>query len=159
MEHGFSAAFAASLSSVLMPGNVTSKFIYGILIDKIGAPKATIVLQSCVILGAVLFIVVPGSAVGMYASTLSYGMQAALANMSINRLTMAAFGYEGARKYQGFLLSMSNAVVAVTSPIVGIMYDRTGSFLSFFIMIIAVQAVCFVATYALSKARPHVAQN
>lgn len=54
---------------------------------------------------------------------------------------------------------MSNAVVAVTSPIVGIMYDRTGSFLSFFIMIIAVQAVCFVATYALSKARPHVAQN
>ena len=159
MGHGFSAAFAASLSSVLMPGNVTSKFIYGILIDKIGAPKATIVLQSCVILGAVLFIVVPGSAVGMYASTLSYGMQAALANMSINRLTTAAFGYEGARKYQGFLLSMSNAVVAVTSPIVGIMYDRTGSFLSFFIMIIAVQAVCFVATYALSKARPHVAQN
>ena len=88
MEHGFSAAFAASLSSVLMPGNVTSKFIYGILIDKIGAPKATMVLQSCVILGAVLFIVVPGSAVGMYASTLSYGMKAALANMSINRLTM-----------------------------------------------------------------------
>lgn len=159
MGHGFSAAFAASLSSILMLGNVTSKFIYGILIDRIGAPKATMVLQSCVILGAVLFIVVPGSAVGMYAGTLSYGMQAALSNMSINRLTMAAFGYEGARKYQGFLLSMSNAVVAVTSPMVGIMYDRTGSFLSFFIMIIAVQAVCFVAAYALSKARPHVAQN
>lgn len=159
MGHGFSAAFAASLSSVLMLGNVTSKFIYGILIDKIGAPKATMALQTCIIIGAVMFILVPGSAIGMYTATLSYGMQAALSNMGINRLTMAAFGYEGARKYQGFLLSMSNAVVAVTSPMVGIMYDRTGSFLSFFIMIIAVQAVCFVATYALSKARPHVAQN
>lgn len=158
MGHGFTAAFAASLSSVLMLGNVTSKFIYGILIDKIGAPKATMALQTCIIIGAVMFILVPGSAIGMYTATLSYGMQAALSNMGINRLTMAAFGYEGARKYQGFLLSMSNAVVALASPMVGIMYDRTGSFLPFFIMIISVQAVCFVATFALSKARPHVPQ-
>ena len=154
MGNGFSAAYAATLSSVIMFGNVTSKFLYGMLIDKAGAPKATMVLQACVITGAVLFMIVPKSAVGMFIGTLSYGMMAALSNMGINRLTMAAFGYEGARKYQGMLLSMSNAVVAVSSPMVGVMYDMSGSFNSFFILIIAVQAVCFVAAFALSKARP-----
>ena len=154
MGNGFSAAYAATLSSVIMFGNVTSKFLYGMLIDKAGAPKATMVLQACVITGAVLFMLVPQSAVGMFIGTLSYGMMAALSNMGINRLTMAAFGYEGARKYQGMLLSMSNAVVAVSSPMVGVMYDMSGSFNSFFILIIAVQAVCFVAAFALSKARP-----
>ncbi|MBQ3008534.1 MAG: MFS transporter, partial [Oscillospiraceae bacterium] len=129
--HGFSASFAATLSSVLMIGNVTSKFFYGVLIDRIGAPKATMVLQFCVISGIAMFILVPQSAVGMGIGTLAYGMMAALSNMGINRLTMAAFGYEGARKYQGILLSMSNAVVAVFSPMVGIMFDRTGSFLPF----------------------------
>jgi len=154
MGNGFSAAYAATLSSVIMFGNVTSKFLYGMLIDKAGAPKATMVLQACVITGAVLFMIVPQSAAGMFIGTLSYGMMAALSNMGINRLTMAAFGYEGARKYQGMLLSMSNAVVAVSSPMVGVMYDMSGSFNSFFILIIAVQAVCFVAAFALSKARP-----
>lgn len=154
MGNGFSAAYAATLSSVIMFGNVTSKFLYGMLIDKAGAPKATMVLQACVITGAVLFMIVPKSAAGMFIGTLSYGMMAALSNMGINRLTMAAFGYEGARKYQGMLLSMSNAVVAVSSPMVGVMYDMSGSFNSFFILIIAVQAVCFVAAFALSKERP-----
>ena len=151
--NGFSAAFAASLSSILMMGNVTSKFIYGILIDKAGAPKATMVLQTCIIAGATIFMLMPTSAPGMCIGTLCYGMMAALSNMGINRLTMAAFGYEGTRKYQGFLLSMSNAVVAVSSPMVGIMYDRTGSFTSFFVMIITVQIICFVATYVLAKVR------
>ncbi|MBQ8603335.1 MAG: MFS transporter [Oscillospiraceae bacterium] len=155
--NGFSVTFAATLSSILMLGNVTSKFFYGVLIDKIGAPKATMVLQACVIAGAALFILLPTSAVGMCVGTLSYGMMAALSNMGINRLTMAAFGYEGTRKYQGFLLSMSNAVVAISSPMVGIMYDRTGSFLSFFILIITVQVICFVAAYALSRKTPHAA--
>lgn len=155
MSNGFSAGFAAMLSSVIMFGNVTSKFLYGMLIDKAGAPKATMVLQTCVIIGAVLFMAVPASAVGMFVGTLSYGMMAALSNMGINRLTMAAFGYEGARKYQGMLLGMSNAVVALSSPMVGIMYDATGTFNSFFILIIAVQTVCFGAAFALSKARPH----
>ncbi len=159
MGNGFSAGFAASLSSILMLGNVTSKFIYGIMIDKFGAPKATMVLQSCVIAGAIMFIIMPTSAAGMCIGTLSYGMQAALSNMGINRLTMAAFGYEGTRKYQGFLLSMSNAVVAVSSPVVGVMYDRTGSFLPFFIMIIAVQIICFAATFVLNRVRPHTPQN
>jgi len=148
--NGFSASFAATLSSLLMMGNVTSKFIYGVLIDKIGAPKATMALQCCVIAGICLFIFTPQSGVGMAVGTLAYGMMAALSNMGINRLTMAAFGYEGARKYQGILLSMSNAVVAVFSPMVGIMFDRTGSFLSFFIILITVKAVCFVSAYLLS---------
>ena len=153
--NGFSAAFAASLSSVLMLGNVTSKFFYGILIDRIGAPKATMSLQACIIAGALIFIFMPTSTIGMVVGTLSYGMQAALSNMGINRLTMAAFGYEGTRKYQGFLLSMSNTVVAVSSPLVGIMYDMTGSFNSFFTLIITAQAICFTAAFILSKKIPH----
>lgn len=157
--NGFSVTFAASLSSILMLGNITSKFFYGILIDKVGAPKATMALQSCVIAGAMIFIFLPTSTVGMCVGTLSYGMMAALSNMGINRLTMAAFGYEGTKKYQGVLLSMSNAVVAVSSPMVGVMYDMTGSFNSFFILIIAVQFICFTAAFILSKMKPHTSEK
>lgn len=149
--NGFSTSFAATLSSILMVGNVTSKFFYGVLIDKIGAPKATMVLQCCVIAGTLIFIFLPDSAIAMCIGTLSFGMMAALSNMGINRLTMAAFGYEGTRKYQGLLLSMSNAVVAVSSPMVGIMYDRTGSFISFFILIIVVKVICMTGAYLLSR--------
>ena len=152
-SNGFSPAFGAALSSVLMFGNITSKLVYGYLSDHIGTWKATFLFQGLVMVGVLLFILFPGSAVSLGIGTLCYGMMYALVNIGVNRMALAAYGYEGLKKYQGPLMSIGSIVVAVASPVVGIMFDRTGSFRPYFLMLVGIMSLCMVLTGVVARMR------
>lgn len=67
-----------------MFGNITSKLVYGYLSDHIGTWKATFLFQGLVMVGVLLFILFPGSAVSLGIGTLCYGMMYALVNIGVN---------------------------------------------------------------------------
>ena len=152
-SNGFSPAFGAALSSVLMFGNITSKLVYGYLSDHIGTWKATFLFQGLVMMGVLLFILFPGSAVSLGIGTLCYGMMYALVNIGVNRMALAAYGYEGLKKYQGPLMSIGSIVAAAASPVVGIMFDRTGSFRPYFLMLVGIMSLCMVLTGVVARMR------
>lgn len=77
----------------------------------------------------------------------------ALVNIGVNRMALAAYGYEGLKKYQGPLMSIGSIVAAVASPVVGIMFDRTGSFRPYFLMLVGIMSLCMVLTGVVARMR------
>ncbi len=150
---GYSASFGATLASILMFGNISSKFMYGFLSDQVGVWKATMVTQLCVIIGVALFIFMPGYPLLLCIGTLGYGMMYGLFTVAINRMCMASFGFSGTKKYQGLLTGLASLAGAAASPLIGIIYDRTGSFTSLFAALLVLMMICFVLTGVMAKLR------
>ena len=151
---GYSASFSASLASILMFANITAKFLYGFLSDRIGTWKATLLCQICVITGVSLFLFMPQYPVLIAAGTLGYGMMYGLTTVAINRMSMAAFGFSGARRYQGLITSMGSLAAVICSPTIGVLYDSTGSFNLLFIVLLGLMAVSVVLGVIVSRMRP-----
>jgi nitrate/nitrite transporter NarK len=150
-SEGYSEAFSASLASLLMFGSIAAKLIYGALCDRIGTWKATMVCELGVGAAMLLFLTLPQYTAVLCLGTLSYGMVYGLTNMSTNRMCMASLGYDGTRKYQGILTAIGSVAGLVCSPLVGIVFDNTGSFNLIFISFALMMAVCMLLCLTMER--------
>ncbi|MBQ1355729.1 MAG: MFS transporter, partial [Solobacterium sp.] len=151
---GYSSSFSAFLASILMFANITAKFAYGFLSDKVGTWKATILCQISVIIGVSLFLFLPQYPVLLAVGTLGYGMFYGLTTVAINRMCMAAFGFTGTRKYQGMITSVASLAAVIGSPAIGVVYDNTGSFNLLFAILLVLMAATIILSVITARMRP-----
>ena len=151
---GYSSSFSSFLASILMFANITAKFAYGFLSDKVGTWKASILCQISVIVGVSLFLFLPQYPALIAIGTLGYGMFYGLTTVAINRMCMAAFGFSGTRKYQGMVTSVASLAAVIGSPAIGVVYDNTGSFNLLFAILLVLMAATIILSVITAKMRP-----
>lgn len=141
---GYSLAIGASMTTMVMIGNVGTKFIYGMLCDKVGVWRATQIglLTEAVALLCYLFL--PGQLALLYVVSLLYGCVYALSVVGISRSVVSAYGEES-KRYLGIHTSIHSAVMAVASLSVGVLVDKFGGFQPVLIMVLILTACSFIA--------------
>lgn len=125
---GYSLQIGATLTTVLMLGNVAGKFIYGFLCDRIGVWKTTAAGLACVIAGTLLFLLLGQNLPLLYLAAMLFGNIYALSTISVSRCCMAAYGKAHYTRYIGIHNGINQAIMAVASMATGMIVDAYGSF-------------------------------
>ncbi len=127
LSKGCTQMFSASLISVAMAGNLTSKLVFGSLSDRIG-PVKTAVSNAAVIIAALVLLILPFGNVSLAAGAFLIGAGNAFATIIIPQVV--SYVYQGNRfgpvysKYSMFFAITGN----LWSSAMGSIYSATGSY-------------------------------
>lgn len=146
-------ALGATLLSFAMIGNITSKFIMGVLTDRVGAVRSFIVMVTSSAIGLALILLGP-SPVFKLAGAVLYGAIQACGSVGIPLVTRSLFG---ARAYNAAI-----PVVTFTANIgysalmmgVGYIYDSTRSYSAAFLLGFGMIAMIFLSLVLAIKNKP-----
>ena len=127
-NNGYSLQVGATLTTMLMLGNVAGKFVYGFLCDRIGVWKTTAAGLFCVMIGTLIFLLLGQNLILLYFAALLFGNIYALSTISVSRCCMAAYGMTHYTRYIGIHNGINQAIMAVASMATGMIFDATGSF-------------------------------
>lgn len=148
---GYSLQVGATLTTMLMLGNVTGKFVYGYLSDRIGVWKTTAIGLTCVLIGALLFLLQSEHLGILHFAALLFGNIYALSTISISRCCMAAYGEVQFSRYIGIHSGINQAVMAAASIAAGVILDESGSFSSILVFILIAAVPSFVSMWFLNQ--------
>lgn len=146
---GYSLAVGASLTTMIMIGNVLSKFIYGMMCDKLGVWKATMIALTVAAASLGCYLFLHSHIAVLFAVSLLYGCVYALSVVAISRCCISAYGQQESKRYLGIHTSIHSAVMAVASLSVGVLVDRFGSFTPVMIMVLGIMVCSFAAAFVL----------
>lgn len=146
---GYSLAVGASVTSVLMIGNVAGKFLFGAFCDWLGIWKTIILALAMIAVSVALFMVLPNCLPMLYIAALLFGIVYALTMISVSQVSLAAYGSIGSKKYMGIHTSINSAVMAVFAFSIGLMFDASGSFNPLLLLIMSTCICSIIATNIL----------
>lgn len=124
---GLSATQAASVYSLSLLLLTFTKFIYGILVDKIGIRKVAILTLVCCVLSLVAATLVSGLASAYFAAVV-ISLSFPLTGLVMPVLGGELFGYRTRGNMVGFALAIVNISGTVSSPLINMLYDNIGSY-------------------------------
>ncbi len=147
---GFAAA-GATMLSVCMVANTCGKIALGALVARIGARISCLIFCALIVLGLLLFIIVPRPFTLILGAVL-FGLCYSLATVGISMLTRAVFGDANYERVYPTMSLGGNVANAVFSSIIGFMYDFSGGYmLTLWVMLAmtVITAVLVVMAYAV----------
>ena len=147
---GYSLTVGAAMTTMVMMGNVGTKFLYGAMCDRIGVWRAT---QCCLLLEAaalLCYLFLPGCLWLLYIVSLLYGCTYALSVVGLSRAVVTAYGAESGR-FLGIHTSLHSAIMAGASLLVGVIVDRFGGFRPVLALTLAVVICSFAAAELLKR--------
>lgn len=148
---GYSLQVGATLTTMLMLGNVAGKFLYGFLCDRIGVWKTTAGGLLCVISGTLMFLLLGQNLLLLYFAALLFGSIYALSTIAVSRCCMAAYGKEHYTRYIGIHNGINQAVMAAASMATGVIVDASGSFRLILMATVAGAMLSLAAVLLLNK--------
>ncbi|MEE1158163.1 MAG: MFS transporter [Atopobiaceae bacterium] len=143
-------AIGATMTSVAMVGNILMKLGLGVLSDRVGAPKATIVMSALCVTGLAL-IFVGGSVPLMLAGSLLFGGSYAVGSVSSSLLPRHFFGAEQFDQAYPPVAMAGNVGAAVSMSAIGFVYDATQSYAMAFILCIGLAVASIAAVLLADK--------
>ncbi len=146
---GYSLSVGATMTSMMMVGNVGGKFLFGYLCDKLGVWKSFIVGLGCVGASLAMLMAFKQSLIMLYAACVLFGFIYGVNVVGISRSSSAAYGREEAPRYLGYHYSVNYVFNACFSMLVGMVYDSTGSFEPVFTSAIAVDLLSIGAVLVI----------
>lgn len=128
------AETGALMMSLSMVGNILTKLIIGILSDKIGPVKACttmICLNACALLLALYGSAVRSAGI-LYIAAFLYGSVYSVGAVGFSLLSRKFFGPENYSKAYSVIGLLTTTGSALALPLIGYLYDFTGSYLPMF---------------------------
>lgn len=147
---GYTLTIGASLTTMVMIGNVVSKFLYGCLCDVLGTWRSTALMLCSVVAAVLCLIFAQSTLVVLMGASLVYGCVYALYMISVTRCCAAAYGDEECQKYLGLHVCINNGTAAVFTLLMGSVFDKTQSFVPALVMILAMLIASLFAVWRLS---------
>lgn len=139
-----SPAQGAALASALMIGNVVSKLIVGVMNDKIGVIRTTVIGISITIVSVAALMMAGGNYYIMLVASFFAGFCTAVAtvcSVALVRYVYGDRGYTDAVVY----ISPATALYALLTMSFGFLYDLTGGYYATFALIIFLDLVSVLA--------------
>ena len=147
---GYSTTLGAMLLSAGMVGNVISKLIIGVMSDKIGPVKASIIMIVVNALGIILLIISPSSIILLIGAFL-FGSIYSVGAVGLPLLTKQFFGIDNYSKVFPIISFGSNLGAAFALSLVGYIYDFTNSYNVAFILGIGINILCLILMFIIVK--------
>lgn len=147
---GYSATLGAMLLSSAMVGNIVSKLIIGVISDKFGPVKATLLMIMANVAGVILLILAPSELIVLVGAFL-FGSVYSVGAVGVPLLTKYFFGKENYAQVFPSISFASNLGAAFALSIVGYIYDFTGSYLPAFMMCLMINGVCILLIMMILK--------
>lgn len=150
---GYSSAFASSVSSVYMLLLTACKIVMGYAFDRMGSLKGSLLIGGCCVLFPIvaLFASIP-AVPWVYAVLLAMASSGSTVLGTI--LTMNYFGGKDFSRIYSVISMFSYIGVALSSPLLGTIYDLTGGYSIAWILITCVGVsvcVCLIGANRSSK--------
>ncbi len=143
-------AIGATMTSVAMIGNILMKLGIGVLSDRVGAPKATIVMCALCVAGLAL-VMLGGSVPLMLAGSLLFGGSYAVGAVSTSLLPRHFFGNEQFDRAYPPVAMASNVGAAVSMSAIGFVYDATQSYALAFVLCIGLGVAAIATVVAAGR--------
>ena len=151
---GMTAGFGALLLSLSMVGNILSKLVIGMLTDKLGALRSSLVMLVANVLALALILIGARTATRwmLVVGSSLYGSVYAVAAVGIALLTRRFFGDANYSKAYPTLSFISSVGCAVAIPAIGYVYDFTGAYDYAVIACLVIHVIDFVLIVRASRA-------
>ena len=151
---GFTADVGALLLSASMIGNLSSKFVVGVIIDRVGVLKGFIIILVTSLAGFLL-ILFSGGVIGLLlAGGFLYGTVFSLGSLGLSILARYLYGngqYNNVYSKMTFVTSLGSAAFVT---LVGLLYDATGAYtLPVIVEIILAAASLLLTAWLLIRIR------
>lgn len=143
---GYALTTGATLTTMVMFGNVSGKFLYGFLCDRIGTWRATAGVTMGIFAAAMAFWLGQQHLLVLHLAALLFGFAYSISMVGISRCGIAAYGLQEFQKYIGLHTSVNNLVMAVASMFFGILFDYTHNM---DVLLWITGAVCVVSLLAV----------
>lgn len=150
---GYALTQSATLTSMIMVGNICSKLLFGILYDKAGIWWTVLVTLMAQLLGNAGLLLFPGSMVSLCFWSLLYGCAYSTASIGVSKCATAVYGDRQGGRFSGVHTSVNNVTAACGLALVGVFHDLSGSFTPMFIMSITLTLASLTALFILSGGR------
>ena len=147
---GFTANIGALLLSASMIGNLSSKFVLGVIIDRLGVLKGFIIILTTSLIGFVLILLAKGSTLPLLAGGFLYGTIFSLGSLGLSILARYLYGngqYNNVYSKMTFITSLGSAAFVT---LMGLLYDVTGSYHAAVIMEMVLAAAGLALTLRLN---------
>lgn len=150
---GYSASYAAAISSVYMLLLTACKIGMGFMLDRLGSLKGSMLIGGCCVLFPILALLAAFPvAPWVYAIILAMASSGSTVLGII--LTTNYFGGKDFARVYSIISMFSYIGVAISSPLLGIIYDTTGSYSNAWVLIIGigiVVCICLLGANQMSK--------
>lgn len=157
---GMSATVGATLASFVMIGNIVSKLGVGMLNDKLGTKKTSVLGLSAVIVALVLIIICGGNLFIAQAGALLLGVNMAMSSVSVPLIVRESFG---SKDYSAIFSTISVAQILFGAggvTILGFLYDAFESYVpGFYVGIISGVISIVLLLVGLASAKKLSAQR
>jgi MFS family permease len=150
---GYSASYAAAIASVYMLMLTACKVGMGFMLDRLGALKGSMLIGGCCVLFPVLALLAAfPAAPWVYALVLAMASSGSTVLGII--LTTNYFGGKDFARVYSIISMFSYIGVAISSPLLGSIYDMTGSYSHAWVLIIGIGVVvciCLLGANRMSR--------
>lgn len=125
---GFDVTMIASYISVYSIVAIIGKLALGKIYDRFGSKAGILFGGGTFLLFLICFIFVENNVFMLYAAAVSFGFGTCTASISVPIMTTHIFGAKNYSEIYGFISAFTMAGGAIGSPIVGLIYDISGSY-------------------------------
>lgn len=147
----YSAEYGAALVSLAMIGNISSKFIMGVLCDKIGVYYSFSLVILLSLIGAIIFILVPLDMHFLSFAAFLFGSINAMSAIGVPSLVRIIYGNECYSEAYSAVTAITCVGSAFATTIIGYMYDFFHTFNYSFIVIILFDISSLILIFLLKK--------
>ena len=147
---GFSASVGALMTSFASAANISSKLMFGVLTDKIG-PYRSSLLCSVINIFAVVMLITLHTPVSMVICAFLFGFTFANSSTAMSMLTKDLYGMENYTRVYPLVSFSGSAANAAGVTLIGLLYDATGSYYIVFIMCIVLQALAMASVLTMNR--------
>ena len=149
ISNGFTADVGAVLLSASMIGNLTSKFIVGLIIDRFGVFKGFLLVLLTCLSGLLIILFVKSGTAPLLIGGYLYGTVFSLGSLGLTMLARYLYGnaqYNQAYSKMTLVTSVSSAIFVY---LIGVMYDLSTSYKPAVIMGISIAIALIFVTFGL----------
>ena len=149
---GMSAAVGASMSSMASMSNIVSKLMFGVLTDKIGPHKTTLLCAGINIVSIVILLFIHTPLVLAVAAFL-FGFTFANSSTAMSMLTRGTFGIANYTRVYPLISFVGSSANALGVTLLGMLYDSTGTYTSVLLLCLVLQVLVVFFILGLMKTK------
>ena len=147
------AGISGIILSMTLAGNIVSKLIFGIIVDRSGARNAIFLCAALSLSAMTVLILHPSELIVLIASFIA-NFTAANSATGVTMIVSDMFGEKNYSTAYPVISFIGSYAMAFSSAAMGFMYDLTGSYTVIFACIMAIQAAVIIVTmtsYSIRK--------
>lgn len=149
VDAGYDAATAANIASLYFAVAIGGKLLLGMILDKFGRKAGLIFGNGCFI-ASVLCLMFIKAAPFLYIMALLFGIGTCICQVTYPILSSSVFGTSHYSEIFGFITMFTRLGGAFGSPLIGLVYDLTGSYhLAWILMAVLGVLMTLAMLYAL----------